>query len=1021
MVILPDTQILVQYWPESYYNQMQWIADNKETLNIQAVLHMGDMVNNNNEAEWTVCEKGTDIINESGIAWMPMMGNHDNTDWFNLYYDYATYGMDQSWFGGSYHADKLDHTYWFVTVGEREYLILSLGWAPTWDVLEWAQGIVEEHSDKNVILACHAYMNSDGTLLSTGDAHCVSSYYAGYPNGDDVWNAFKGYRNVVLAMGGHIHNPDIVTFTDENGDGRDVTSLLVDRQNDDATYRYAMVAVLTFHADSNEVDVNWYSTRYDALYKTENQFSIEVPHFCEHTYTTQSVAATCTTEGGTEYVCTLCGHSYIEGAVDALGHDFIETVTAPTCVDEGYTALLCSRCSYSERKLTECDITEKCTLTEGLMIQATSGKQMSDVNWMATDYVNISAYEQIDIVMANTATIGSTIGLAFYDSDKNYVCGVSHDDGSGVYGFRVKMIDVPKGAVYLRSTWYSVNHSKYDASAYEFYCKGLTTRIPATGEHTYNTVVTPPTCTENGYTTHTCACGESYVDDYTESLGHSYENRVCTLCGEEQPLPIWEKGTIAYVSGLDRSNESDIKTRFRTVAYHRLSDYNGVGIQSGYEITNFVYDENYTYLGSSNWLGDGLSFTASKLLEKYPNGVYFRVALRAIDQRELSEDDLITSGVKFYLPEEEVPAPKLGFTAENITNIGVWQDGAIWNGKLFVLNAGGAGAVYDLETYEKSGTFAIDKKDVLKPHANSVCFGSTYFAEGDQYPLLYVNIYNNYASAEDRKEGTCCVYRITEADGVFATELVQVIRIGFTEDLTLWKSKENNGDIRPYGNFVVDTDEHKLYAFVMRDMNKTTRFFGFDIPDLEEGVYEESYGCNLVTLNKDDIQIQFDTDYFRYLQGCCYSNGMILSLEDFGGNAPLRVVDLKTQSIKETYYFGRAGITSEPEVLCVDPDTGTLYYAPADGILRVIVLDDVHFHGYTATVTPPTCTEQGYTTYTCECGESYVDTYTEALGHTSVTDEAKAPTCTKTGLTEGSHCSVCGEILIAQEFQPYEI
>ena len=83
---------------------------------------------------------------------MPMMGNHDDSAWFNRYYDYETFGTNQSWFGGSYQEGKLDHTYWFVTAGGREYLILSLGWAPSWDVLDWAKGVVEEHSDKNVII-----------------------------------------------------------------------------------------------------------------------------------------------------------------------------------------------------------------------------------------------------------------------------------------------------------------------------------------------------------------------------------------------------------------------------------------------------------------------------------------------------------------------------------------------------------------------------------------------------------------------------------------------------------------------------------------------------------------------------------------------------------------------------------------------------------------------------------------------------------------------------------------------------
>lgn len=68
--------------------------------------------------------------------------------------------------------------------------------------------------------------------------------------------------------------------------------------------------------------------------------------------------------------------------------------------------------------------------------------------------------------------------------------------------------------------------------------------------------------------------------------------------------------------------------------------------------------------------------------------------------------------------------------------------------------------------------------------------------------------------------------------------------------------------------------------------------------------------------------------------------------------------------------------------------------------------------------TPATCMEEGVKTYTCTaCGETRTESVS-AKGHTEVTDEAKAPACTETGLTEGKHCSECNAILTAQDEIP---
>ncbi len=87
-------------------------------------------------------------------------------------------------------------------------------------------------------------------------------------------------------------------------------------------------------------------------------------------------------------------------------------------------------------------------------------------------------------------------------------------------------------------------------------------------------------------------------------------------------------------------------------------------------------------------------------------------------------------------------------------------------------------------------------------------------------------------------------------------------------------------------------------------------------------------------------------------------------------------------------------------------------------------VDECAKNGHVEAVNPaiePSCCSVGRTEgkHCSVCGEAIVaQEIIPATGHTEVIDEGTNPTCTEEGKTEGKHCSVCGEIIVAQEIIP---
>jgi len=102
--------------------------------------------------------------------------------------------------------------------------------------------------------------------------------------------------------------------------------------------------------------------------------------------------------------------------------------------------------------------------------------------------------------------------------------------------------------------------------------------------HRFQSTVTVPTCTEQGYTTHTCTtCGDSYVDGYTDATGHSYSGTSCTVCGAEHPntakysgkvISILSASTSTFAGYIPTADGFNLEHRARYPQDNLLTDVN---------------------------------------------------------------------------------------------------------------------------------------------------------------------------------------------------------------------------------------------------------------------------------------------------------------------------------------------------------------------------------------------------------------------------------------------------------------
>lgn len=233
IVVFPDTQIYSKDRPEwrrsskkeVFMHMTQWVAKRTKPDNIKFVLHMGDIVNEDDEAyQWKNANEAMSVL-DGVVPYTMVVGNHDmfmgnkeispgsirNTTNFNQAFPYSRY-ENKKWYGGRMKEDRYiphdsyDNSYHFFKQGKLEFMIINLEAGPTDEMLVWANNVICKYPNKRVIVITHSYMLGNDKRDYPGGFGYLP---AGSNTGEVVWEKLiKKHENIFLVMSGHIGNSD---------------------------------------------------------------------------------------------------------------------------------------------------------------------------------------------------------------------------------------------------------------------------------------------------------------------------------------------------------------------------------------------------------------------------------------------------------------------------------------------------------------------------------------------------------------------------------------------------------------------------------------------------------------------------------------------------------------------------------------------------------------------------------------------------------------------------------------------
>jgi hypothetical protein len=243
VVVLPDTQFYAAAYPEIFAAQTKWIADHRNSANLVAVLHEGDVVDNTTSSDqWQVASDSFAAL-DGVIPYLVPAGNHDeSSDRQGLMDQFfpASRSNQFPWFGGTFEPNKTENSFAVVFIGDTPWLLLALEFGPRNAVVSWANQVLRNNAEKPAILVTHAYLYNDGTRYDYNktqpqsfDPHGYNyTPLAGVNDGEQLWqNLIVTNENVRLVLSGHcLGDPAVARLTSVRPSGSMVHQILANYQ-----------------------------------------------------------------------------------------------------------------------------------------------------------------------------------------------------------------------------------------------------------------------------------------------------------------------------------------------------------------------------------------------------------------------------------------------------------------------------------------------------------------------------------------------------------------------------------------------------------------------------------------------------------------------------------------------------------------------------------------------------------------------------------------------------------------------